>query len=176
MRLVALPTIVLDRSTFTGSIIMGRLEGQITLITGGASGLGKGIAQRFTEEGATVYITDIQAEQGQEVADVLGATFLQQNVAKEDEWISTLAHVTEAHGRLDTLVNNAGIVNSCPVDQMPLEEWQRVIDVNLTGVFLGCKHGVAALKNNPDSAGGSIINLSSVTGLRANWWCGLFSQ
>ncbi len=145
---------------------MGRLEGQITLITGGASGLGKGIAQRFTEEGATVYITDIQVDQGQEVADALSATFLQQNVASEDEWISTLAQVTKAHGRLDTLVNNAGIFNNCPVDQMPLEEWQRVIDVNLTGVFLGCKHGVATLKNNPDGIGGSIINLSSVTGLR----------
>ncbi len=145
---------------------MGRLDGQIALVTGGASGLGTGIAKRFTEEGALVTITDIQTEKGQAVAKELGATFLQQNVAEEPGWESVIAAVLETHGRLDTLVNNAGIFNNFPIDQMPLEEWQRVIDVNLTGVFLGCKHGVAALKKNPGGVGGSIINLSSVTGLR----------
>ena len=145
---------------------MGRLDGKIALITGGASGLGKGIAQRFVEEGANVTITDIQVEQGQQVASDLSASFLEQDVARESDWEDTIAHMQESHGRLDVLVNNAGIFNNTPIDQMQLEDWQRVIDINLTGVFLGCKHGVAALKQNPDGAGGSIINLSSVTGLR----------
>jgi len=145
---------------------MGRMDGQIALVTGGASGLGTGIAQRFVEEGAIVTITDIQAEKGQQVAEELGATFVQHNVTDEEQWQSIIAGILDRHGRLDTLVNNAGIFNNCPIDQMPLEDWQRIIDVNLTGVFLGSKHGVAALKKNPDGSGGSIINMSSVTGKR----------
>jgi NAD(P)-dependent dehydrogenase (short-subunit alcohol dehydrogenase family) len=145
---------------------MGRMDGQIALVTGGASGLGTGIAQRFVEEGAIVTITDIQVEKGQQVAADLGATFMQHNVTDEDQWRSIIATVVEQHGRLDTLVNNAGIFNNCPVDEMLLEDWQRVINVNLTGVFLGCKYGVAALKKNPGNSGGSIINMSSVTGKR----------
>lgn len=146
---------------------MQRLEGKIALITGGASGLGKGVAQRFCEEGATVVITD-QQEQGENVARELGVEFLLQDVRSEDRWEQILASIVERHGRLDVLVNNAGIFSSNPVDQTPLEEWQRVLDVNLTGVFLGCKHGVALMKKNAESgrAGGSIINLSSVVGLR----------
>ena len=145
---------------------MGRMDGQIALVTGGASGLGKGIAQRFTEEGAIVTITDIQEDVGQQVAEELGAAFIKQNVASEAEWEAIIEKIFDAHGRLDTLVNNAGIFNNCPVDLMQLEDWQRIMDVNLTGVFLGCKHGVAALKNNPGETGGSIINMSSVTGKR----------
>ena len=145
---------------------MGRLAGKSALITGGASGLGAGTAQRFVEEGANVFITDVQAERGETVAHDLGAQFLNQDVTDEDNWISVISQVIESAGRLDVLVNNAGIFTSCPVDETPLDQWQKVMDINLTGVFLGCKHGVAAMKNNPEGAGGSIINLSSVTGLR----------
>ena len=144
---------------------MARLANKVALVTGGASGLGKGIAQRFVEEGATTLITDV-SEQGPEVAESLGASFLSQDVRSEEGWQRVMADVVERHGRLDVLVNNAGIFTSCPVDETPLDEWQRVLDVNLTGVFLGCKYAVRQMKQNSGSPSGSIINLSSVVGLR----------
>ena len=145
---------------------MNRLKGAIALITGGASGLGQGIAQRFVEEGAEVVISDLNGESGGQTAEALGCTYLAQDVADEAAWQRVLAEVDRRHQRLDVLVNNAGVFSSCPVDEMPLTEWQRVLDVNLTGVFLGCKHGVAAMKRNAGATGGSIINISSVVGLR----------
>jgi NAD(P)-dependent dehydrogenase (short-subunit alcohol dehydrogenase family) len=145
---------------------MNRLNGKIALITGGASGLGQGIAERFVEEGAQVVLTDVNDEAGARTAEVLGCTFVAQDVADEAGWERVMAEVDSRHQHLDVLVNNAGVFSSCPVDEMPLAEWQRVLGINLTGVFLGCKHGVAAMKRNPDATGGSIINLSSVVGLR----------
>ena len=144
---------------------MGRLKGKVAVVTGGASGLGKGMAQRFVEEGAVTLITDVDP-QGAAVAAALGASFATQDVRSEEQWEALLQRVVRDHGRLDVLVNNAGIFTSRPVDETPLAEWQRVLDVNLTGVFLGCKHGVAQMKRNPAPGGGSIINLSSVVGLR----------
>ena len=145
---------------------MARLDGKVALITGGGSGLGTGIAQRFIEEGARVVITDIDEEKGTNVANKLGAQFRPQDVSHEDVWESIIAETRGEYGQLDVLVNNAGIFTSTPVDDTPLEQWQRVMDVNLTGVFLGCKHGIRAMKQNPGGASGSIINLSSVVGLR----------
>ena len=145
---------------------MGRLDGKVALVTGGASGLGRGITQRFAEEGAQVYITDVNRDSGEQTAAELQCRFLPQDVADETRWQEVVAEVVDRRQRLDVLVNNAGIFTSVPVDQTPLEQWQRVLDVNLTGVFLGCKHGVAAMKRNPGGPGGSIINLSSVVGLR----------
>ncbi len=145
---------------------MGRMDGKVALITGGASGLGKGIASRYAEEGATTIITDINADLLRATADGLDVNFLQQDVADEAQWIAVIDHVTSHFGRLDILVNNAGIFTSCPVDETPLEQWQSVLNVNLTGVFLGCKHGVKAMKVNAGGPAGSIINLSSVVGLR----------
>ncbi len=145
---------------------MTRLEGKVGLITGGASGLGAATAERFVDNGAQVLITDIDGEAVAEVAERIGAQSLQQDVSQEADWESTLAEVHSRYGRLDVLVNNAGIFTSCPVDETPIEQWQNVIDVNLTGVFLGCKHGVRAMKSNPGGPSGSIINLSSVVGLR----------
>ncbi|MFK7914729.1 MAG: SDR family NAD(P)-dependent oxidoreductase [Pseudomonadales bacterium] len=142
---------------------MARLAEKIAVITGGASGLGLGIARRFSQEGATIVITDI-SDSGAQVAAELGASFIAQDVSAEGQWEALLEQVLARYGRLDVLVNNAGIFSSNPVDETPLEQWQQVLDVNLTGVFLGCKHAVRAMKQN--SAGGSIINLSSVTGLR----------
>ncbi len=144
---------------------MGRLTGKIALITGGASGLGKGIAQRFTQEGATTLVTDVNP-QGAETAKALGADFLEQDVRSEAGWEQVFAQLVERYARVDVVVNNAGIFSNNPVDETPLDEWQRTLDVNLTGVFLGCKHAVRAMKRNVGGAGGSIINLSSVVGLR----------
>lgn len=144
---------------------MSRLAGKVALITGGASGLGKGIAQRFTEEGATTLITDIDP-QGRIAATQLGADFYEQDVRSEEGWQQVFAHMVERYGRVDIVVNNAGIFSNNPVDETPLDEWQRTLDVNLTGVFLGCKHAIRQMKNNPGGPVGSIINLSSVVGLR----------
>jgi len=144
---------------------MGRLNDKIAIVTGGASGLGAGIAQRFVEEGALTIITDINPE-GEAVAKRLGAEFLIQDVSAERSWIDTIDEVVSRFGRLDVLVNNAGIFSNSPVDETRLEDWQRVMDVNLTGVFLGCKHAVRAMKKNTGSTRGSIVNLSSVVGLR----------
>ena len=144
---------------------MGRLNDKIALVTGGASGLGAGIAQRFVEEGAQTIITDI-SPRGQAVAKSLGAEFLTQDVSAEQSWIDTIEQVVSRFGRIDVLVNNAGIFSSSPVDETLLEDWQRVMDVNLTGVFLGCKHAVRAMKKNTGATRGSIVNLSSVVGLR----------
>jgi NAD(P)-dependent dehydrogenase (short-subunit alcohol dehydrogenase family) len=145
---------------------MRRLQDKVALVTGGASGLGRGIAQRYCEEGATTFISDINDELGATVAAELGATYLHHNVADEANWQTVTQNIRESCGRLDILVNNAGIFTSCPVDETPLQQWQQVLDVNLTGVFLGCKHGVRAMKANPGGPSGSIINLSSVVGLR----------
>ena len=144
---------------------MRRLNDKIAIVTGGASGLGAGIAQRFVEEGARTIITDINAE-GEAVAKQLGAEFLTQDVSTERSWIDTIDEVISRFGRLDVLVNNAGIFSSSPVDETKLEDWRRVMDVNLTGVFLGCKHAVRAMKKNTGPTRGSIVNLSSVVGLR----------
>ncbi len=144
---------------------MGRLSDKIAIVTGGASGLGAGIAQRFIEEGALTVITDINPE-GETVAKRLGAEFLIQDVSAERSWVETIDDVVSRFGRLDVLVNNAGIFSSSPVDETQLEDWQRVMDVNLTGVFLGCKHAVRAMKKNTGATRGSIVNLSSVVGLR----------
>jgi len=124
---------------------MGRLNDKIAIVTGGASGLGAGIAQRFVEEGAQTVITDINPA-GQAVAARLGAEFLTQDVSTEGSWIDIIDEVVSRFGRLDVLVNNAGIFSSSPVDETHLENWQRVMDVNLTGVFLGCKHAVRTMK------------------------------
>ena len=145
---------------------MGRLDGKVALITGGGSGLGRGIAQRYVEEGAHVLVTDINADAAAESAETFACQHLPQDVADEAAWESVVDAVQKQFGRIDVLVNNAGIFSNCAVEDTPLEQWQRVLDVNLTGVFLGCKHGVKMMKRNPAGPSGSIINLSSVVGLR----------
>ncbi len=143
-----------------------RLNGKVALITGAASGLGKGIAQRFVEEGALTYVCDINEDAVQRVAQGLSMPWITLDVTHESQWQKAIEQIRTDQGRLDILVNNAGIFSSAPVDETPLTQWQQVLDVNLTGVFLGCKHGVRAMKLNPADGGGSIINLSSVVGLR----------
>ncbi len=145
---------------------MGRLEGKVALVTGAASGLGEGISHRLVEEGARVILADVQDELGQQLATELSSTYTSLDVRDEPAWQRCIEEIIQNDGQLDVLVNNAGIFNSIPVDKMPLSDWQRIIDVNLTGVFLGCKHGVKTMKQNPNNSGGSIINLSSVVGLR----------
>jgi len=143
---------------------MSQLEGKVALITGGASGIGEACAEVFVREGARVVITDVQADRGEAVAARLGAAFIPHDVADEDQWIGAVDQTTARHGRLDVLVNNAGMFAAQTIEDSDLALWNKVLSVNLTGVMLGCKHGIRAMKSNPGGPGGSIINVSSITG------------
>jgi NAD(P)-dependent dehydrogenase (short-subunit alcohol dehydrogenase family) len=145
---------------------MGRVEGKVALVTGGAQGLGQATAELLAREGAHVVITDLQEERGAALAAAIGnAGFLYQDVAKEDDWERVVAEVVSAHGGLHILVNNAGVALLKTVVDTTLEEWRRLHAVNLDGVFLGVKHGIPAIAA---SGGGSIVNISSMEGIIAN--------
>jgi 3(or 17)beta-hydroxysteroid dehydrogenase len=141
-----------------------RLAGRAAFVTGGASGLGRAIARRFAAEGARVAIADVDVDAGREAAAELGAAalFLAHDVTSEADWVANLTRAAQAFGRLDVLVNNAGIAPAGTIEKTSLDEWRRVHAVNLDGVFLGCKHGIAQLRA---SGGGAIVNMSSVAGL-----------
>lgn len=141
-----------------------RLSGKVCLVTGGASGIGAATARRFIDEGATVIISDVQDEAGKRLADDIGTTYVHQDVSQEKHWKETLSSIWSDHGRLDVLVNNAGIFRGATIEETELALWRQVLDVNLTGVMLGCREAIAAMKNNPDGPSGSLVNVSSITG------------
>jgi len=143
-----------------------RLNGKTALITGGSSGLGAAIAQRFVAEGARVVIADIDFAGGEALAAQLGqaASFAALNVSDEADWQRVTAKIRD----LDILVNNAGITTSGNIEQVTLDQFRHEFEVDVVGVFLGCKYGVAAMKGSKDKeGGGSIINMSSLCGVRA---------
>lgn len=146
---------------------MGRLEGKSCLISGGSKGLGAAQARLFAREGARVAVGDIRDSDGGRLVDELRASgadalYVRLDVTSEADWESAVSTVMEEFGALDVLVSNAGIYNRAPVEETTLEEWERVMDVNSTGVFLGTKHAIPAMRR---SGGGSIVNMSSVAGL-----------
>ncbi len=154
---------------------MGRVTGKVAIVTGGGKGIGRAAAVRLAAEGAIVTIAEFDAESGQAVAEELGgdAAFVQHDVREETSWQGLMDAVAARHGRPDILVNNAGILatrgNQVLADT-DLEQWRAVQTVNVEGVFLGCKYGVAAMTANGGRAkggegGGAIVNLSSVAGL-----------
>jgi NAD(P)-dependent dehydrogenase (short-subunit alcohol dehydrogenase family) len=148
---------------------MGRVSGRIALVTGGASGIGRGCGEVLGREGATVVVSDVQDALGREcVAAIEGAggkaVYLRQDVTSEDAWIGVIAEIKDRFGRLDILVNNAGIGLAGPVTEMSLADFRRQQAINVEGVFLGCKHGLPLMRAG---GGGSIINISSVAGLTA---------
>jgi len=142
----------------------GRLDGQVALISGAARGMGECEARLFVREGAKVVLGDVLEEQGRQVAKELGAaaTFVSLNVTVESDWQNAVETAEQTYGKLTVLVNNAGIVRMAPLDETSLEAWNEVINVNQTGVFLGMKQAIPALRR---AGGGSIINISSVAGL-----------
>jgi NAD(P)-dependent dehydrogenase (short-subunit alcohol dehydrogenase family) len=145
---------------------MGRLRGKAALVTGAASGIGKATAILFASEGARVVATDLDPS-GEEVAASIArgggeAIFLRHDVSDEASWAGALRRVLEAFGRLDVLVNNAGISFAKPLEQTTLAEWRRIMSVNLDGVFLGTREAVRAMRK---TGGGSIVNVSSASGL-----------
>ncbi len=145
--------------------MMGRLSGKKCIVTGGASGLGRAIAEQFLREGASVLITDINAGTGQETAGLIGAGFAAQDVTDEARWPEIVRQCEDEFGRLDVLVNNAGLAETgeglSPEDSS-LEAWRRMFRVNVEGVFMGCRAAIPAMRR---AGGGSIVNLSSVASL-----------
>lgn len=144
---------------------MKKFENKVVLITGGARGMGKIHAEEFIKEGAIVYFTDILASEGVEVEKQLGknAHFVKQDVASEKDWHSVYDIIEKNEGKLDILINNAGIVTYKPIGEMSLSEYMRVINVNQVSVFLGMSVMLNLLKKAKDS---SVVNISSVAGLR----------
>ncbi|HXY94767.1 MAG TPA: glucose 1-dehydrogenase [Acidimicrobiia bacterium] len=142
---------------------MGRLDGKVALITGGARGQGAAEGRLFASEGATVYLTDVRAEQGAKTASDIGATFLVHDVTSPDRWEAVVQRVIGDHGRVDVLVNNAGILLWASMRETQLDDWERIVAVNQTGVFLGMR---AVAPHMSARGAGSIVNISSVAGLR----------
>jgi len=158
---------------------MGRLEGKITLVTGAgnARGLGAATAQRFAEEGAFVYVTDLRLEDAEGVAASIReaggqAEALAQDVTSEASWDDTISAIEQGHGRLDVLVNNAGIAILKPLQELTLADWEKQNKVNLDSVFLGTQRAVALMRKV--GHGGSIVNLSSIGGLVGVPMCGAY--
>lgn len=139
---------------------MGKLEGRIALVTGGGSGLGKADCLRLAEEGAVVYVTDVNADAAAAVAAQIGAAAvaLRLDVGSEADWQAVYDRIAKDHGRLDILVNNAGIVVVADPEATTVEQFDRVMDIMCKGVFLGCKHGLPLLAKSDN---GSIINMCS---------------
>lgn len=146
-----------------------RLKGKVTLVTGAASGMGAATARLFAREGArAVFVADqLEREGAAVVAEIEKAggraAFLPLDVTREDQWQAAIAKIEQAEGGLDVLVNNAGISGSAEQDLYDTAAWERLMGVNATGVFLGMKHGIAAMKKT--GRGGSVINLSSISGI-----------
>lgn len=141
---------------------MARLQGRVALITGGARGQGAEEARLFAREGAIVFITDVLATEGVAVAAETGATFLEHDVTQAQRWIEVIAAIIAAHGRIDVLVNNAGIFKTGRLLDTTEDDYERIMAVNQKGVFLGMK----SVAPHMCAAGrGSIVNISSLAGL-----------
>ncbi|GGO80628.1 glucose 1-dehydrogenase [Nonomuraea cavernae] len=140
------------------------LDGKVVIITGGARGMGAATARRCVAAGARVVITDVLAEEGAATAKELGCRFLVHDVTQAEGWASVVATVLEEYGRIDGLVNNAGVSTVAFLEEQSAEDFERAIRVNLVGPFLGVK---AVIEPMRAGGGGSIVNLSSVAGLTA---------
>src|SRR5712671_2441511 len=147
---------------------MGKLDGKVALISGGARGQGAAEAETFAREGARVVFGDIRDDEGKKVEGAIragggDAIYLHLDVTSEADWRAAVQTALDSHGRLDVLVNNAAIViPKVPIEERTVAEWDQVMAVNAKGVFLGTKHAIPAMRR---SGGGSIVNISSVAGI-----------
>jgi len=148
---------------------MGRVDDKVAIITGGAQGMGAADARMLVAEGAKVVIADILDEPGQALADELGdaARYVHLDVSDEEQWQAAVDAAVTAFGKVNVLVNNAGIVQVAPLKSLDVDKWNRVLAVNLTGAMLGIKAVLGPMK---DAGGGSIINVSSIEGMRGASW------
>ena len=148
-----------------------RLKDRVAIITGGARGIGKKISQTFLKEGASVYIFDINQEEGARTVGELQpaydgkVNFFKVDITDEKSVEQYIEKIIEAEGRIDILVNNAGITRDNLILRMSLEDWKKVIDINLTGAFICSKHTVKYMVKNRS---GKIINISSIVGVHGN--------
>ena len=148
---------------------MGRVEGKVVLISGGARNIGGASARMLVAEGAKVVIGDLLDEEGQALADELGesARYVHLDVTQDADWRSAVQFTIAEFGKLDVLFNNAGIFNGGQLSRYKQAQWQEMLDVNLTGPFLGMRAATDAMIA---AGGGSIINTSSIEGLRGTPW------
>lgn len=141
-----------------------KLENKVAIVTGASSGLGLAIANKFLKEGAKVVFSDINEEKGNEIiSQIDNAIFVKCNVSRSSEVNELIQRTVKEFGKLDIIVNNAGTATMASVDSMSDEDWQKVIDVNLTGVFYGVRAACNYMKDNDIK--GSIINMSSILGI-----------
>ena len=147
---------------------MGKLDGKVALISGGARGQGAAEAETFAREGAKVVFGDIRDDEGEKVeaairAGGLEATYLHLDVTSESDWKAAVQTAIDRFGKLDVLVNNAAIViPRVPIEERTVAEWDQVMAVNAKGVFLGTKYAIPAMRR---AGGGSIVNISSIDGV-----------
>jgi 3alpha(or 20beta)-hydroxysteroid dehydrogenase len=142
---------------------MGKLEDAVIIVTGGSRGIGAETCRHLKNEGATVVVADVLDKEGRAVAQELDGLYVHLDVTSEEQWRSAVHEVLKTYGRLTGLVNNAGIVAFTPVGATSLDDWNRVIAINLTGVFLGMEAATPALR---DHGGGVIVNISSTAGMQ----------
>lgn len=148
---------------------MGRLDGKVALISGGARGQGAAEAKLFAQEGAKVVFGDVLEAEGKAVEDAIReaggeATYIHLDVTQEEDWQEAVGTAVSQYGKLDILVNNAGILRRETIEETSKELWDTVLAVNATGVFLGTKFAIPAMRQ---AGGGSIVNISSISGMVA---------
>ncbi|UCF94546.1 MAG: glucose 1-dehydrogenase [Desulfobacterales bacterium] len=145
----------------------GRLAGKVAIVTGSAGGIGRATAELFAQEGAKVVVADINESKGKQAAAEIRreggeAIFMGLNVTREGNWQALMEATVKMYGKLNILVNNAGISQIADIENTTLDDWNAVLAVNATGVFLGTKYAIRAMKNNGELC--SIINRSSIDG------------
>jgi 3alpha(or 20beta)-hydroxysteroid dehydrogenase len=145
---------------------MGRLDGKVAIITGGARGQGAAEAEMFRDEGADVIITDVLEDEGGKTAGTLGVEFLPHDVSSAEAWEAVVSDVISRHGHIDVLVNNAGILRGARLINTSDDIWDQTIAINQTGVFYGMR---AVAPQMIEQGAGSIVNISSVAGLEATF-------
>jgi 3alpha(or 20beta)-hydroxysteroid dehydrogenase len=150
------------------------LTGKVAIVTGGSRGMGAATVRRLHEAGATVVASDILDDEGKALADELGdrVSYVHHDVTDEAGWVSVVEDTERQLGKLDVLVNNAGILKFNAITDTPIEELRQVLEINLIGTFIGMKHAIPAMKR---AGGGSIINLSSTEGLGGTLFCGAYT-
>ncbi|KAF1697247.1 3-alpha-hydroxysteroid dehydrogenase [Pseudoxanthomonas jiangsuensis] len=146
---------------------MDRFKDKVVVVTGASRGMGRAHVQEFVREGAFVFFTDISEDEGKQLEIELDgrARFVRQDVTKEEDWKSLVALIDEAYGRLDVLVNNAGVAIQQPIGKMSLETYMKVVDINQVSVFLGLTHTFELLKRGRSP---SVVNIASIAGIKTS--------